>query len=115
MEFFTFLQQQGTERRLTTHNTLKHNGVAESLNCRLVECMHTLLHQSGLLKILWAEVLHFSVWLKNCMSTCALGNVTLYEHLTKLKPNLAGVPEWGQRVWVHNSTGSKLDARATVA
>ena len=48
-KFSEFLRGQGTERRLTTHNTLQHNGITESLNCRLVERMHTLLHQSGLL------------------------------------------------------------------
>ena len=41
--------------------------------------------------------------------------VTPYECLHKSKPNLAGVPEWGQCVWVHNDSGSKLDAWATVA
>jgi hypothetical protein len=30
--FTRFLQQEGTERRLTTHDTPQHNGVAESLN-----------------------------------------------------------------------------------
>ena len=64
---------------------------------------------------LWAESLLYAVWLKNHTSTCALGTVTPYECLHKSKPNLAGVPEWGQCVWVHNDLGSKLDARATVA
>jgi hypothetical protein len=31
-KFTQFLQQEGTEHRLTTHNTLQHNSVAESLN-----------------------------------------------------------------------------------
>jgi transposase InsO family protein len=114
-EFSNFLQAQGTERRLTTHDTPQHNGVAESLNRRLVERVRALLHHSGLPKTLWAEALHFAVWLKNRTSTRALGIVTPFERLTKSKPNLAGVPIWGQRVWVHNDSGSKLDARATVA
>ena len=45
-EFTSFLKEQGTERRLTTHDT----------------------------------------------------------------PNLTGLPEWGQPVWVHDASGSKLDA-----
>jgi hypothetical protein len=36
-DFTKFLKSQGTERRLTTHNTPQHNGVAESLNRRLLE------------------------------------------------------------------------------
>jgi len=35
--FTEFLNSQGTERRLTTHDTPQHNGVAESLNRRLLE------------------------------------------------------------------------------
>src|SRR5712691_7862547 len=64
-DFTKFLQEQGTERRLTTHNTPQHNGVAESLNRRLVERIRALLIQSGLPKSLWAEAARFVVWLRN--------------------------------------------------
>ena len=110
-----FLQGEGTERWLIMHDTPQHNSVAKALNRRLIEHVHVLLHQSGLPKTLWAEALLYTVWLKNRMSTRTLGTVTPYEHLHKFKPNLAGVPEWGQHVWVHNDSGSKLDAQATVA
>ena len=97
------------------HDTLQHNRVAELLNCCLVECVWVILHQSGLLKNLWGEETHFCIWLKNQMSTQAIGRATtLFERLTRQKPNLAGVPEWGQRVWVHSSSGSKLDVRASI-
>ncbi len=101
-EFTKFLKEQGTERRLTTHDTPQHNGVAESLNRRLVERVRAVLHQSGLPKTLWAEALHFVVWVKNRTLTQALGNVTPFEKLTGKKPNIAGVPEWGQRICVAN-------------
>ena len=114
-EFSTFLKEQGTERMLTTHDTPQHNGIAESLNRRLVECVRALLHHSGLPRTLWGEALHFAVWLKNRTSTRVLGTVTPFERVNGYKPNLGGVPEWGQRVWVHNDKGSKLDARGTIA
>jgi transposase InsO family protein len=115
-EFTKFLQEQGTERRLTTHDTPQHNGVAESLNRHLLERVWAVLHQSDLPKNLWAEALHFAVWLKNCTSTQALGNnTTPYEKLYGNKPNLSGVPEWGQAIWVHFGTGSKLDVRGIEA
>ncbi|KAA1465881.1 hypothetical protein DENSPDRAFT_758247, partial [Dentipellis sp. KUC8613] len=38
--------------------------------------------------------------------------VTPYERVYREKPDLSGLPEWGQKVWVHNGTGSKLDGRA---
>src|SRR5712691_7030615 len=106
---------QGAGHRATTHNPPQHNGVAESLHRRLVERMRAILHESGLPKSLWAEALQFVVWVKNRTLTRALGNVTPIEKLTGKKPNIAGLPEWGQRVWVHTAGNSKLDARAATA
>ena len=115
-DFTKFLQQEGTERRLTTHDTPQHNGVAESLNRRLLERTRAVLHHSDLPKNLWAEALRNSVWLKNRTSTKALpNNITPYEKLYGIKPDLSGVPEWGQHIWVHSGTGSKLDARGLEA
>ena len=115
-EFTQFLNDQGTERRLTTHDTPQHNGVAESLNRRLVERVRAILHHADLPKNLWYEAIRFAVWLKNRTSTRALGNhTTPYEKLFGNKPVLSGVPEWGQTVWVHSGTGSKLDARGVEA
>ena len=115
-DFTKFLQQKGTERCLTTHDTLQHNGVAESLNCRLLERTRAMLHHSGLPKNLWAEAICFVAWLKNHASTKALGNSTTpLEKLYGDKPNLSGVPEWGQAIWVHSGTGSKLDVRGVEA
>jgi transposase InsO family protein len=113
--FTDFLQSQGTERRLTTHDTPQHNGVAESLNRRLLERVRAVLHHSQLPKNLWGEAIHFIVWLKNRTTTRALGKITPYEQLYGSKPDLGGVPEWGQRVWVHQDSGSKLDGRAAEA
>ncbi len=113
--FTRFLKEQGTKCQLTTHNTPQHNGVAESLNRCLLERVHAILHHSSLPKTLWGEGVLFMVWLKNRTSTHILSNITPYEHLYQDKPNLGGVPEWGQRVWVHSTTGSKLDAHALEA
>src|SRR5882672_8762420 len=94
-EFTKFLAEQGTECRLTTHDTPQHNGVAESLNRRIMERVHTCLIQSGLPKPLWAEAANFVIWVKNCTTTKVLGDVTPHKKLTRWKPNLAEVPEWG--------------------
>ena len=111
-DFSKFLKTQGTECHLTTHDTPQHNGVAKSLNWRLLEHMHVILHHSNLLKNLWGKAVNFATWLKNCTSTQALGNITPFERLHGQKPNLAGMPKWGQHVWVHTDSGSKLDAQA---
>jgi hypothetical protein len=78
-KFDEFLKEQGTEWRLTTHDMPQHNGIAESLNRRLLEQVCAILHHSSLLKTLWGEAIHFTVWLKNCTSTRILGDTTPYE------------------------------------
>ena len=104
--FTSFLNQQGTERHLTTHDTPQHNGIAESLNRRLMERVWAFLIQSGLPQALWAEAANHAIWVKNRSLTKVLGNVTPLERLTGQKPNLAGVLEWGQQVWVHTDSGT---------
>jgi hypothetical protein len=59
-EFSKFLKTQGTEHCLTTHDTPQHNGVAESLNRRLLEHMCAILHHSRLPKHLWGEATNFA-------------------------------------------------------
>jgi hypothetical protein len=110
-----FLQKQGTEQRLTTHDMPQHNRIAESLNRHLLEQVQALLHQSGLLKSLWGEALHYSVWLKNRSSTHALRVITLYKWLHRSKPNLGDISEWGQHIWVRNFKGNKLEAQGLLA
>jgi hypothetical protein len=94
-----------------TADTPQHNGVAESLNRRLMERTRAILHHADLPKYLWAEAIQFAVWLKNRTSTKMLGISMPHERLYSQKPNLGNVPEWGQTVWVYNPDGLKLDTQ----
>jgi hypothetical protein len=60
-DFTKFLQEQGMEHRLTTHDTPQHNGVAESLNHQLLERVRAMLHYTQLPKNLWGEAIMFAV------------------------------------------------------
>ncbi|KAJ3489198.1 hypothetical protein NLJ89_g11551 [Agrocybe chaxingu] len=113
-EFDAHLKAKGTERRLTTHDTPEHNGVAEALNRRLLEKVRAMLHESGLPRFLWGDAIMHAVWLKNRTSTRALDNMTPYEALTGKKPDLANLPEWGCKVWVHDAGNGKLEGRSKV-
>ena len=73
-----------------------------------------MLHHSGLPKFLWGEAILHAVWLKNRTSTRALKNLTLFEVLTRKKPNLSNLPEWGTKVWVHDDGNSKLEGRSKI-
>jgi hypothetical protein len=111
-KFDTFLKEQGTEQCLTMHDTPQHNGMAESLNQCILEHVCAVLHGSGLPKTLWGKATHFMVWVKNRTTMHALGKITPYERLYEEKPNLAGLPEWGQHIWVHQMKRPKLNTRA---
>ena len=93
-----------------------YNGVAERLNCVLLEHTWAFLHSSTLPKFLWGEAVKHAVWLKNRMATHALLNrKTPYKMLYGKKPNLAGLREWGTKAWVHDASGTKLDSRSRIA
>ncbi|THH14813.1 hypothetical protein EW146_g5572 [Bondarzewia mesenterica] len=88
-DFVNHLECAGTKQKLTVHDTPQQNGVAEHLNRMLMEKVRAMLHASQLPHFLWGEAA-----------------------LTGRKPDLTGVREWGSRVWVHDTSGSKLDPRA---
>jgi len=111
-EFTKHLKLKGTECRVTVHDTPKHNGVAEQLNCMLIKRVHAMMHASSLPKNLWGETVMHVTWVKNRTSTRHLGKDTPYEMLYQRKPNLENVPVWGCRVKVHDMLGMKLDMRA---
>ena len=97
------------------HNTPEYNGVSERLNRTLLERTRALLHSSKLPKNLWGEAINHAVWLKNRTPTHALPDgETPYEVLYKKKPNLNQLREWGCKVWVHTTEGTKLDGHSKI-
>jgi hypothetical protein len=93
----------------------KYNGVSEHLNWMLLEWTCTLLHSSKLQKNLWREAINHIVWLKIRTVTCTLPEgMTPYEMLYNKKPSMRGLHEWGDQVWVHFSSSTKLDERSKI-
>jgi hypothetical protein len=111
-DFDKHLVAAGTARCLTTHDTPQLNGIAERLNQTLLEHVHALRHKAGLPKMLWGEALCHVTWLKNRMAMHVLDAKTPFEALFGTPPDLSVAHLWGCKVWVHDDTGSKLDARA---
>ena len=92
----------------------EHNGVAKRLNHTLLERVEAILFSSELPKSLWGEAIDHAVYLKNWLSTRALEGKTPYKVFYEAKPNLCSLPEFGSKVWVHTTSGSKLDGRSVV-
>ena len=90
---------------------LFRSGIAERLNRTLGEKVRALLHMAALPPNMWGKALRHSTWLKNCTSTRALGGMTPWQALYGTPPDLLRLKCFGEKVWVHDPTGSKLDPR----
>src|SRR6266540_6098574 len=110
-EFIAHCKAKGTTYKLSVHDTHQEAGVSEHRNCTIAEHIRALLHASGLPKYLWGEAARHVVWLLNRTTTKAVNGITPYEAAFGKKPNLKGVREWGEKVWVRVEKGDKLSGR----
>ncbi|RPD73158.1 hypothetical protein L226DRAFT_465859, partial [Lentinus tigrinus ALCF2SS1-7] len=53
-----------------------------------------------------------ATWLKNRTSTKALDGRTPWEAVHGTPPDMSGVPIWGSKVWVHDTSDGKVGERA---
>ena len=110
-EFTLYLKSKGTVQKLNAHDTPQNLGVAERRNWTIVERVRALIHASGLPKFLWGEAARHVVWLMNRTSTKAVDGMTPYEAAFGKKPDLRGLREWGEKVWVRVEGENKLGGR----
>ena len=107
-EFVMYLKAAGTKQKLTVHDTLQHNSIAEHLNRTLLDKVRAMLHESGLPHILWGEAVRHAIWLKNCTPMKALDGGTPLKAATGQKPDLSRAHVWGSCIWVCVEGGMKL-------
>jgi hypothetical protein len=112
--FTAYLVSQGIIRKLSVHDTHQESGVAKQQNCTIGKQMRALLHASGLLKNMWAEAARHAVWLLNRTTTKAVDGMTPYEVAFSKKPDLRGLRDFGEQVYVHVEKGDKLGGRVRV-
>src|SRR6201999_2352610 len=82
-EFTAYLDQIGTQRRLTVHNTPEHNGTAEHAHQTLLNAVQSLLISSGLPKWLpkwlWGFMMKYAVYVWNRTPKKAIDMATPWE------------------------------------
>ena len=90
------------------------NGLAERFNRTLLECMRSMLMDSGVGGDFWAEAIAAAAYLKNRSPTKALKRVTPYEAWTKRKPDLRHLRIFGCKALVRIPTAfrKKLDSKS---
>ena len=107
--FIDYLDEHGMEHKLTVHDTLEENGVAERLNRMLIERVRAMLITSQLPGLLWGKAICHAIWLKNRTWTRVLPlGMMPFELLNGEPAVLDKVPVWGQLVWVHDMSSGKL-------
>ena len=71
-EFNNHLENAGTVRHLTVHNSPASNGIAEHANRTHLDGARAMLYESKLPKNLWAEAISHHVWIRNRVPTRTL-------------------------------------------
>jgi len=74
--FLQLYRDEGIERHFTVKDTPQQNGMAEKLNCALLEKIRYLLSNSGLKKTFRAEALTYVSHLINRLPSSAIGGKT---------------------------------------
>ena len=86
--FQEYLKAEGVRHELTVPKTPQQNGVAECLNCTLVEMVRTMLIESNLDQRFRGEAMSTAVYLRNRSPTKAVIGMTPHEALYGEKPNV---------------------------
>ena len=74
--FDAFLKEKGIIHQLSVPYNPAQNGVAERMNCTVVECARSMLSHSNMPNVFWAEAVNTAVYLRNRSPTTALKETT---------------------------------------
>src|SRR6202522_300616 len=111
--FSDYLENVGTARHLTVHDSPASNGIVERANRTHLDGARAMMEAAKLPNYLWAEAVNHHVWIRNRVPTRALKvPKTPLEMATNCKPDLSGAYPWGCKVWVKRLDVGKLEPRA---
>jgi hypothetical protein len=113
-KFKEYLKKHGIIQIITPPNTPQWNGVAERFNRVIMDKARCMMKGRSVDKQFWGEAVMTANFLRNRSPTSKLGNVTPYEKLHKIKPNLNNLKTFGCKVqfWNHKEHKQKLDDRS---
>ena len=111
--FTEHLENAGTVRHLTVHDSPSSNGAAERANQTHMEGAQAMMDAAGLPKNLWMEAVQHHVWIRNRVPTHTLPEMKMpHEIGTGQKPDLSAIRPWGCKAWVKRLDVRKLEPRA---
>jgi hypothetical protein len=95
-----FLTDRGIKHEITMVDMPQHNGIAECLNCTLLDKTRAMLSNADLPKSYWLEALNYAVLLHNVSPSKSLGT-TPTEEYTGTKPDVSRLHVFGCMAHVH--------------
>ena len=113
-EFHNYLKKEGIRHERTIPKSPDQNGVAERMNRTLVESVRSILADTNISHMVWAEALSTAVYLRNRSPTKAVYGKTPFEALTGEKPDVAHLRTFGCMAFVHVAKDERqnLDSKA---
>lgn len=110
-EFDKFCSDHGIARHITIPYIPQQNGVVERMNITILERVRSVLSESGLPKVLWAESVNTVVYLINRTSSSAIQGKIPEQVWSKTVPKYDHLRKFGSICYFHTDEG-KLQPRA---
>ncbi|GJU18861.1 ribonuclease H-like domain-containing protein [Tanacetum coccineum] len=101
-----FCREKGIKREYSVARTPQQNGVAERRNRTLIEAARTMLADSKLPTIFWAEAVSTACYVQNRVLVVKPHNKTPYELFRGFKPTLSFMRPFGCHVTILNTLDS---------
>src|SRR5258708_35628970 len=97
-------------------NATQQNGVAECMNCPLLDKVRAMLVDASLPETYWYNALEYAAFIHNLSPMRALENMTPAEAWSGNKPDVSHLRVFGYRVFVHlpDKVQSKLVATSLI-
>ncbi|KAL8107872.1 hypothetical protein AgCh_024325 [Apium graveolens] len=113
-DFVTYCEERGISHEFSAPRTPQQNGVVERKNRSLQETSRTLLQESKLPRIFWAEAVNTACYVLNRVLIRRILDKTPYELLKKKKPNISYFRIFGSKCFVLKTIGNdgKFDAKS---
>ena len=96
----SWCHQQGIEINQIVPYSPSQNGIAERMNCTLIELARTMHAAMDLPEFLWEEATGHAAYLHNRTYTSAVKGSMLYQKWHGRRPNIAHLREFRAPVWV---------------
>jgi Integrase core domain len=99
-EMTEWCHAKGMDIEMTALYSPSQNGVAERMNCTLVELVRTMITASSLPEFLWEPAVAHAAYVRNRAYTTSIKTNMPYQGWFGMKPNVSHLREFGAPVWV---------------